>query len=186
MGKRTSFRLSDEAYSFLQLESEKQNTPVSDIIRKMIDDIISGNPILTTITDIDIRIKQKNLDVVTERARKLKNDNDFFDQNGYYPTKPRVFVEKIVQQEPAKKIWEGSGFQEGKQEQVSSFAMPPKKEPTAQQLQEAYDYLTNDLPSGKFGCQACAQVFENKTDMPNHFHKLHANQLTQYLKRFEI
>lgn len=112
MRRRGCVNFDNEIFTFLKLESEKRNISISDVVNQEFEKLMQGQPMTTQLTDLDTKIKQKQLDVISERHRKLKNDNDYFEEKGYYPTKPRVYVETVEQKPvvPPKRVWEGEGF----------------------------------------------------------------------------
>jgi predicted DNA-binding protein len=113
MAKPRTIRLPDEMYSFLEIEAEKQSVPLSEVVRRIIDDVIKGNPILTSIVDLDKQIKEKTLAEKIEKIRERKYRNDYVEQNGFYPPRGALHVkviEKSAQQQSAKTVWTGSKY----------------------------------------------------------------------------
>ena len=53
---------------------------------------------------------------------------------------------------------------------------------TQEQLDKVYDYMTNDLPSGSFGCNECSHVEKNKKDLILHFQYRHTNAVAALIR----
>lgn len=111
--KVISIRIDQEDLECIRIEAQTEEITIRSIFQKIIKGYINKSEVLPMVTNVDLAIKQKKLDVETEKHRKLKNDNDHFEKYGYYPTKPANYITKIVEQpkqEPAQKTWIGSSY----------------------------------------------------------------------------
>ena len=124
MKKNASVSLELEIWDALQVEADKREISRNELIGRICSDLVSGSPIISEIVDLDKELKKKQVDIATERHRKLKNDNDFFTKHGYYPTKPVSFVTRVVEQ-PIKKEWIGENYKQQVQQKA-----PKKKQHT--------------------------------------------------------
>lgn len=189
MTRTRSFRLEENHLSFLELEAEKSDCTVNDVVKQFIEDAMKGNPIISKIVDIDLQIKQKTLEEKIEKIRERKYRNDYVEKNGYYPPRGALHVKVVEQKEqkPTEKVWYGSSYgQEQREPPKKDFSQfMPKKEITPEQWDRIYSRTVNELSSGKFGCGICAVcIFEKLEDLRSHLHTVHGSELLKIAKEF--
>lgn len=127
MAKKTaSVSFEIEVWDALQVEADKRKISRNELVGRICNDLIAGNPIISQVVDLDKELKQKQINIATERHRKLKNDNDYFDKHQYYPTKPANYVTRVIETPPTQKEWIGEKYQPTKpQTQVKEETYEP-------------------------------------------------------------
>ncbi|MGI0058956.1 MAG: hypothetical protein ACREBJ_04240 [Nitrosotalea sp.] len=194
--KHTSVSLDSEKLDALQVEADKREITRNELFDLMADMLLAGQPIISQIVDIDLQIKQAKLQHETdknkktlEQTRQLKNNNEFFEIHGYYPTKPANFVNSVISkpQEERQTVWYGANHNQPRPEPPKKDfgEFMPKKEITPDQWERIWYRTITELSSGKFSCSICAgAISPTKEEVKSHLHTSHGSELSKIAKGF--